>query len=256
VIRAVVFDLDGMLLDSERVWDDARRHVVNEAGGRWRAGATASMQGMSSVEWSAYLHDELGVPFDPAQISDLVAELVLARYRGGLPLIPGAREAVARIGKRWPLGLASSSNRAVIDEVLERSGLAGAFRATVSSEEVPRGKPYPDVYLEAARQLQERPGDCAAIEDSGNGIQAALAAGFCVAAVPNREFPPPATILAQADLVVDRLPDLTVGGLAQLGGATDRSVTDGSAPDRVDEQEIESFPASDAHTDWAGPSDR
>jgi HAD superfamily hydrolase (TIGR01509 family) len=248
VIRAVVFDLDGVLLDSERVWDDARRQVVEQRGRRWRDGATAVMQGMSSPEWSAYLRDELGVDLDQRRIVELVVDLVLDRYRRALPLLPGAYEAVRRIGRRWPLGLASSANRPVIDEVLALSGLTAVFRATVSSEEVTRGKPHPDVYLEAAHRLGEPPGVCAAVEDSANGIRAAVAAGLHVAAVPNREFPPAPEVLAQADLVVERLSDLTVGLLGRLGQRFEPSVVDA-----VDEQEIESFPASDPHSDWAGP---
>ncbi|HUJ65903.1 MAG TPA: HAD family phosphatase, partial [Acidimicrobiales bacterium] len=204
MIGAVVFDLDGVLLDSERVWDNARRQVVAEHGGRWREGATAAMQGMSSTEWSAYLRDQLGVDLDREDIVALVVDQLLDRYRRDLPLLPGAQETVRRVAARWPLGLASSANRPVIDEVLALSGLAAEFRATVSSEEVPRGKPHPDVYLEAARRLGQPARACAAVEDSANGIRAAVAAGLSVAAVPNRDFPPPAEVLAQADLVVER----------------------------------------------------
>lgn len=248
MIEAVVFDLDGVLLDSERLWDDARRLVVERHGGQWRDQATAAMQGMSSVEWSAYLRQELGVGLDEGRIVDAVLAILLERYRRELPLLPGALDAVGRIGSRWPLGLASSSNRPVIDEVLAVRGLAAAFRVTVSSEEVPRGKPHPDVYLEATRRLGAAPGRCVAVEDSVNGIRAARAAGLRVVAVPNRDFPPPAEELAAADLVVESLSDLTVDAIARLDERPGEPVTD-----RVDEEEIESFPASDPHSDWAGP---
>lgn len=248
VIEAVVFDLDGVLVDSELLWDAARRQVVNDHGGRWRQDATAAMQGMSSREWSAYLRDQLGVDVDQQLIVELVVAALLDRYRQNLPLLPGALEAVARIGHRWPLGLASSANRPVIDDFLALSGLAEAFAVTVSSEEVRRGKPHPDVYLETCRQLGVPAGHCVAVEDSSNGIRAAVAAGMRVAAIPNRDFPPEPEVLDEVDLVVDRLYDLTVSAISRLGDGAMQG-----AADPVDEQEIESFPASDSHSDWAGP---
>jgi HAD superfamily hydrolase (TIGR01509 family) len=217
VIRAVVFDLDGVLVDSEERWDQARRQVVGDHGGQWRDGATAAMQGMSSTEWAAYLRDELGTELPQAEIVDLVVRRLLDGYAHSLPLLPGAVDAVRRIGARWPLGLASSANRVVIDVVLATAGLAGAFAATVSSEEVPHGKPAPDVYVEAVRRLGEPADDCVAVEDSSNGIRAAVAAGLPVIAVPNRTFPPTAEALASARLVLDDLDALTVAAVEQAG---------------------------------------
>jgi len=217
MIRAVVFDLDGVLLDSERLWDQARREVAASHHGRWRDEATAAMQGMSSAEWSRYMRDALAVDLTPERISDLVVANLLERYRRGLPLIWGAVEAVRRLAARWPLALASSANRVVIDTVLAVAGLSEQFRASVSAEEVPRGKPKPDVYLEAARRLGQPPAACAAVEDSAAGIRSAIAAGMQVVAVPNRDYPPPGDILASAQLVIDSLPELTVDLLGQLG---------------------------------------
>ena len=216
MIRAVVFDLDGVLVDSERLWDQARREVAIEHSGHWRADATAAMLGMSSVEWSEYMRDTLDVDLPAGQIVDLVVVNLLEPYRRGLPLIPGAREAVQRIGRRWPLALASSAGRPVIDTVLAVAGLQHEFQATVASEEVSRGKPAPDVYLEAARRLGQPPAACAAVEDSANGIRSALAAGLHVVAIPNRDYPPPASALAEAQLVIDSLADLTVERVEQL----------------------------------------
>src|SRR5262249_51206882 len=157
-------------------WDEVRRAFVAEKGGRWRDSATRDMMGMSSVEWSRYLRDELGVDEPPEQISREVAQRVGELYEQHLPLLPGAVEAVRRMAAHWPLGLASSSNRDLIDRVLELAGVAGEFQATVSSEEVARGKPAPDVYLEAARRLGVVPADAVAVEDSRNGILSASAA--------------------------------------------------------------------------------
>jgi HAD superfamily hydrolase (TIGR01509 family) len=214
LIQAVVFDLDGVLLDSEQVWDEVREQLVKERGGRWHDQAHTEMMGMSSPEWSRYMEEELGVPDPPAEISAEVVRRLEAVYGKRLPLIDGAEEAVERLAARWLLGLASSSNRELIDVVLERSGLARFFRVTVSSEEVPRGKPAPDVYLEAAQGLGVRPVDCAAVEDSRNGIRAAKAAGMRVVAIPNPHFPPGEETLALADVKLGSLAELTPTAVA------------------------------------------
>ncbi len=209
MIRAVIFDLDGVLIDSEQVWDAAREQLTKELGGRWHAGAQRDMMGMSSLEWSRYMHEELGLDLPPLAISDEVVRRLEYLYRERLPLLPGAREAVDRLAARWPLGLASSSNRPIIDLVLDLAGIAGCFRVTVSSEEVARGKPAPDVYLEAARRLGFDAAECAAIEDSENGILSAEAAAMRVIAIPNREFPPSDKAVAAADVVLGSLDQLT-----------------------------------------------
>jgi HAD superfamily hydrolase (TIGR01509 family) len=206
---AVVLDLDGVLVDSEERWDEARRELVAERGGRWKDDATHAMLGMSSPEWSAYVRDELGVDMTPEEISDDVVARLVAGYRRGLPLLPGAVQAVRALAERWPLGLASSSNAPVIALVLEESGLDEVIRAWVSSEEVARGKPAPDVYLEAARRLGVDPARCVAVEDSSNGLRAAAAAGMVVVAVPMRAFPPAPDALALAAVTVDGIAEVT-----------------------------------------------
>jgi HAD superfamily hydrolase (TIGR01509 family) len=213
---AVVFDLDGVLIDSEGVWDEARRAVVAEAGGSWRDGATREMLGMSSGEWSGYLHDQLGVDEQPEQIAQRVLERVLERYRKSLPLLPHAVTAVRSLSERWPLGLASSSNREVIDLVLERSGLREDFAVTVSSEEVEHGKPAPDVYLAALQRLGIAGGSAVAVEDSTNGLRSAAAAGMHVVAVPNREFPPSERALELAEVTLPSLAQLTPQTIARI----------------------------------------
>ncbi len=245
MLQAVVFDLDGVLLDSEQIWDEARRVVAADHGTPWHDDATAAMLGMSSPEWSRYLREHLGVPLGEARIVELVCDHVLDRYERDLPLLPGALDAVRRLAVQWPLGLASSSNRVVIDRVLDLSGLRSCFDVTVSSEEVAHGKPSPDVYVAAVRALDVPPEQCAAVEDSTNGIRAALAARMHVVVVPNPHFPPAKELLARADLVVSTLDELTVGALEAVAGVETS----------LDEQEAESFPASDAHSDWAGPGD-
>ena len=206
---AVIFDLDGVLVDSEGVWDEVRMRFVEENGGSWHDGAQRDMMGMSSVEWSRYVRDRLGVDMDPDRISREVADGVVEVYREKLPLLPGAVEAVKALAADWPLGLASSSNRHVIDLVLELAKIADDFQVTVSSEEVGAGKPAPDVYLEAARRLQVDPPACVAIEDSTNGIRSAHAAGMAVIAVPNKEFPPEQAALELADATAESLTEVT-----------------------------------------------
>ena len=208
MIAAVVFDLDGVLIDSEHVWDEIREELARERGGRWHERAQRDMMGMSSPEWSRYMHDVVGLPEPPEEINEEVVRRLAARYREELPLIEGAGDAVEGLAARWPLAVASSSNRPIIDLVLELSGLAPFFRVTVSSEEVPRGKPAPDVYFAAARQLGADPARCAAVEDSHNGILAAKAAGMRVMAIPNGRYPPGADALAGADLVLSSIGEL------------------------------------------------
>lgn len=208
MIDAVVFDLDGVIIASEELWDDVRENLACERGGRWSAQAQADMMGMSSTEWSRYLHEVVGLPESPEEINREVVRRMLGRYSDHLPLIDGAVDAVKRLAARWPLGLASSSNRELIDHVLELSGLASCFKVTVSSEEVERGKPAPDVHLEAARRLGVEPSRGVAIEDSASGIRSAHAAGMHVVAIPNRAFPPPADVLALASIVLESIKEL------------------------------------------------
>jgi HAD superfamily hydrolase (TIGR01509 family) len=209
VIDAVVFDLDGVLLDSEEIWDRAREELSKERGGRWHDRAQRDMMGMSSKEWSRYMHDVIGLSEPPEEINREVVRRLTELYREELPAITGAREAVERLAGRWPLGLASSSNRELIDLALELLGVKHLFKATISSEEVESGKPAPDVYLEAARRLGVEPTRAAAIEDSQNGILAAKAAGTRVIAIPNRHFPPGEGALAAADVVLASPAELT-----------------------------------------------
>jgi HAD superfamily hydrolase (TIGR01509 family) len=229
VIEAVVFDLDGVLLDTEELWDEARRQIAEERGGRWRPDAQRAMMGMSSPEWSRYMHDVIGVPDPPDQISDEVVERLAELYRRELPLVDGAIEAVRRIGARWPLGIASSSNRPLIDLFLELTGTSDLFTATVSSEEVAHGKPAPNVYLEAAARLGVAADRCAAIEDSENGIRSAATAEMSVIAIPNRVFTPSAETLALADLVLASLDELTPDAIEEASAAR-RPAGPGSAP--------------------------
>jgi HAD superfamily hydrolase (TIGR01509 family) len=209
MIQAVVFDLDGVIVDSEHVWDEVREEYVRELGGSYPESATRDMMGMSSKEWSRYIAEALGVPGTPEEINAAIVARMLERYGESPPLIPGAAEAVRRLGARWPLAIASSSNPELIEVVVRAADLADLFGVVVSSQEVARGKPAPDVYLEAARRLGVEPTRCAAVEDSHNGIRSAKAAGLRVIVFPNAHFPPDEESLALADAVLRSLDELT-----------------------------------------------
>lgn len=218
---AVILDLDGVLLDSEQRWNEVKEQLVRETGGTWRDEAPQVMMGMSSPEWSAYLAGDLGVPMEAGEISREVVRRMDESYARDLPLLPGAVSAVRALAGRWPLGLASSSNREIIDAFLRLAGLGDSFGVTVSSEEVEHGKPSPDVYLEAARALDAEPTGCIAVEDSGNGLRAAAAAGMAVLAVPNRHYPPEPEALALAIAVVPSVGYVTpslIEALVELRG--------------------------------------
>jgi HAD superfamily hydrolase (TIGR01509 family) len=208
-VSAIVLDLDGVVVDTEEIWDRERRTYVDAQGGTWTEKATRTMQGMSSAEWAGYLRDKLGARGEIDEISATVAAGVVAEIERELPLLPGAIRAVNTLANAFPLALASSANREVIDAVLDSAGITARFGATVSSEEVPRGKPAPDVYLEAARRLGVDPTQCAAVEDSSNGLRSAHAAGMVVIATPNLTFPPAPDALALAAVVVDGIRDVT-----------------------------------------------
>ena len=209
MIEAVVFDMDGVLIDSEPVWERVRRRFVASRDGHWPADAQDRLMGMSTAEWSAYISTDFGVGLTPQQVASQVIAAMAAEYSKHLPLLPGAIDAVRSMSPRWPLGVASSSPRSLIETVLATAGLLSSFAAFVSSEEVPRGKPAPDVYLAAAERLSVSPKACAAIEDSSNGLRSAAAAGFTVIAVPRPEYPPAPDALASARVVLSSLTDLT-----------------------------------------------
>ncbi|WP_433205291.1 HAD family hydrolase [Nocardia sp. CA-107356] len=208
-IAAVVFDMDGVLIDSEPVWEQVRRGYVAEKGGRWLPDTQQRLMGMSTGEWSDYLSAELGVGERPDTVANDVIERMAEHYEQAVPLLPGAVEAVQRISEQWPLAVASSSPRTLIDTVLGRTGLIEFFSVTFSTEEVDRGKPAPDVYVAAAAFLRHKSTECAAVEDSSNGLRAAHAAGMRVIAAPRPEYPPAPDALALAAEVIDTLDELT-----------------------------------------------
>ena len=217
MIEAIVFDLDGVLVDSEPVWEQVRRQVVAENGGHWAEDAQQRLMGMSTAEWARYLSQDLGVGQPPETVAAMVIDQMKDRYEAQVPVMPGAAGAVRELAARWPLGLASSSPPALIGAALNGAGLAGCFAVTMSTQQVARGKPAPDIYLAVTDRLGHPPGRCAAVADSANGIRSAAAAGLTVIAVPHPRYPPGAGALSAASLVLTSLAELTPDAVAQLG---------------------------------------
>lgn len=207
-MEAVIFDLDGVLVDSERIWDEVRRSVVSEHGGTWTAEATRALQGMSTREWARYLVEELGTRLSPEEAAKVVVAEMTRRYGSSPPVLPGAVDAVRAAARLYPTAIASSSPPALIDAFLTATDLRDTVRVAVSSEQVAAGKPAPDVYLETAGRLAARPKACVAVEDSTNGLRSALAAGMTVIAVPNPHYPPDPEVLAMATMLLDEVAEL------------------------------------------------
>jgi HAD superfamily hydrolase (TIGR01509 family) len=209
MIKAAVFDLDGVLIDSEETWSRVRAAVVARHGGHWAEDDQRNVMGDNSRQWAAYIKRKWNLPIGEEEIIHEVLDMMIASYERELVVLPGAREAVALLGARYPLAVASSSPLALIPVALRLAGLADQFQVVVSSDEVEHGKPAPDVYLLAADRLSVAPGDCLAIEDSSNGIRAAVAAGMTTIAVPNAAYPPDPDALARAALVLPSLQALS-----------------------------------------------
>lgn len=206
--QALVFDMDGTLTDTEAVWDVVRRGLASDAGLPWPDGATQAMMGMSTQEWSSFLVHTVGLPVPPEEAARLTVEAMAQHYRGGITLLPGAVESVRRMAELCPVAIASSSPRLLIDAAVEVMGLSDVLTATVSTEEVERGKPSPDGYLRACQLLAADPRRSVAVEDAPNGILSALAAGMAVVAVPPHFHPPAAELLARTT-VLGSLDELT-----------------------------------------------
>ncbi|PZG02842.1 HAD family hydrolase [Micromonospora deserti] len=214
---AVVFDLDGVIVDSEPVWEEVRRAYVAAHGGTWQADTQHRLMGMSTGEWSRYLSGELRVDRGPEQVATEVVEEMTRRYAARVPLIDGADQVVRRLAARWPMGLASSSPTRLIAAALAATGLTDAFGATLSTEETARGKPAPDVYLAVAERLGVAPARCVAVEDSSNGVRSAAAAGMRVVAVPHGAYPLDPDAERLAAVVLGSVGELTPEAVERLG---------------------------------------
>ena len=223
-IRAVIFDLDGVIVDSEIWWHEARVAWAAERGLTWGHADSTTVMGANSRGWARIMRDRMCLPEadEPAIEADIVGR-VTERYRHGAPEIEGAVGAVRRLAAAWPVAVASSAHREVIDAALAATGLLDVIPIVVSSDEVAHGKPQPDVYREAARRLGIPAADCLVVEDSLNGVRAGVAAGMTVVLVPNASVPPAAGTADFAHHVLDRLADLEPGKIRQRDASAERA---------------------------------
>ncbi|MFC7343597.1 HAD family hydrolase [Saccharopolyspora griseoalba] len=216
--RAVVFDMDGVLVESEHLWERMWARFAADRGATWTSTETRQVQGMSAPEWAAFLAEFSKASEDVETTERLVVDDMIAALDGGeIELLAGAEKMVTDVAARAPIALASSAPRRLIDAVLDRHGLTEHFTATVSSAEVPKGKPSPDVYLAAAGKLGTEAAGCLAVEDSSNGLRAAAAAGMSVVAIPNGDYPPAEDALAGAGYVATDLDDVRAHLISCLG---------------------------------------
>lgn len=217
LVEAVVFDMDGILFDTEHLWHEIRHNVAHENGGHWDEDDQRAVMGMNSLQWAAYMHDRCEVRLEPEAIFAEVVGRLRVHYRDDPPEYPGAREAVRALADRFKLGVASSSPLELIETAVQAVGLTPFFATLISSDLVARGKPEPDVYLAACAGLDVAPSSAAAVEDSTNGIRAAVAAGLTVIAIPNAAFPPAREAVGLARRTLASISELTVEVVETLG---------------------------------------
>lgn len=210
MIEAVIFDMDGLLVDSEPVWDQARRDMATQAGVDWNRDDHRACMGVSTHEWAAYMIRRLSLAMTPQQVAEAIIARMVERYKQQIPFLPGALAAVDLAAQHYPTAVASGSPRLLLDTVVSSPELRGKFQVVLDSDGLAAGKPAPDVYLETARRLGIAPERCVCLEDSANGITAGKRAGMAVIAVPDPRFPPSRSTLEQADVVLNSLEEFSL----------------------------------------------
>lgn len=216
MIEAIIFDMDGLLIDSEPVWDKARGIMAAEAGIDWNTDDHKAVMGVSTHEWVSYMTARLKLDMSPESLEKHIVDQMVSLYEQQIPYFPGAVEAVALSADHYITGLASGSPRGLIDTVTGDKALKGKFNAIISGDQVENGKPSPDIYLAVTEMLGVAPSKCVCLEDSGNGILAGKNAGLKVIAVPDSRFSPSMEKLNQADVILASLSEFSLRTLEQL----------------------------------------
>ena len=209
-IQAVIFDMDGVLVDSEHYWIQSRQEFAQAHGRTWTPEMQQQVMGRSTAAWARVMREQLELDLPAEAIMDGIVGRVIAHYERELPLMPGALEAVRLAASAYRIALASGSPTAIIERVLDLTGLDSVFEHVLYGDDFEHGKPAPDIYLETARRLGLLPAECVGIDDSGNGVRALKAAGMYAIAAPSPGFPLPADILALADAHLAALTDFSL----------------------------------------------
>lgn len=218
MIKALIFDLDGLLVDSEPYWDEARRILAFDVGVHWdwNEDDQKAVMGRSTHEWVEYMIKRFNLAFSPRMVEEKIIDNMVRLYRQQIPFLPGAQETVSLAADNFITGLASGSPRSLIDSVTDDPTFRGKFQVALSGDQFERGKPAPDIYLATAAELEVQPGECVCFEDSGNGILAGKQAGMKVVAVPDNRFYPAVEIVAQADVVLESLHDFSLDTITRI----------------------------------------
>jgi mannitol-1-/sugar-/sorbitol-6-/2-deoxyglucose-6-phosphatase len=209
-IQAVVFDMDGVLIDSEGYWFEVRSEFAAARGKSWSMDDQYQAMGRSTRSWAEVMQKRLNLDMSLDDIIDDLRIRLLERYERHMPILPGAIEAVHLSASAYRVALASGSPTWVIQRVVQLTGLDKVFQAVIYGDDMVHGKPAPDIYLEAARRLDVLPRDSLGIEDSANGIRSLKAAGMVALAVPSPSFPLPDEIVKMVDLTLPSLEHFTL----------------------------------------------
>lgn len=215
-IEAVVFDMDGVLVDSEVLWRQTREEFARDIGQVWSQEDQVSTMGCSTPAWSRIMVERMKLDMTPEEIAREIKGRLILKYEASLPIRPGAIEAVKLSASRYRVALASGSPNELIDWIMDHTGLAGVFEATMYGDDVTHGKPHPEIYLKVLAKLGVEPANAVGIEDSSNGIKALRAAGMHVIATPGPEFPLAPEVLAMADHVIHSMEDFNLALVADL----------------------------------------